>query len=219
MLKPPRTKKTRTPKTRRRRLWLGGLCLLVLLGAGLIYREVRRQGEPIYDSIPAVPPAPVAIVFGAQSFVLQDRVDTGAALYKAGKVQKLLLTGDNHRNDYNEPGEMRQRALADGVPDRDIVLDDAGFRTYDSLYRARDIFGVRRAILVTQRYHLPRALYLGHQLGMDVVGLSATRRPYLGQTWFNVREVLAVEAAWLDVQTHRRPKFLGKREPIFRPGV
>ena len=76
-------------------------------------------------------------------------MDTGADLYKAGKVKKLLLTGDNSRDNYNEPEQMREMALADGVPNRDIVLDYAGFRTYDSLYRARDIFGVRKAILVT----------------------------------------------------------------------
>ena len=146
-------------------------------------------------------------------------MDTGADLYKAGKVQKLLLTGDNSRDDYDEPAQMRQMALADGVPARDIVVDDAGFRTYDSLYRARDIFGVRTAILVTQRYHLPRALFLGRQLGMEVVGMDATRRSYDGQAWFNIREVMAVETAWLDIQTHRRPKFLGRREPIFKEGA
>ena len=131
----------------------------------------------------------------------------------------MLLTGDNSRDDYNEPEQMREMALADGVPDKDIVVDDAGFRTYDSLYRARDIFGVHQAILVTQRYHLPRALFLGRHLGMNVVGMDATRRSYVGQSWFNVREVLAVETAWLDINTHRRPKFLGRREPIFREGA
>ena len=180
---------------------------------------MQRQGEPIYGSIQAVPSAPVAIVFGAQSFVLEDRVDTGADLYKAGKVKKLLLTGDNSRDDYNEPEQMRQMALADGVPDKDIVVDDAGFRTYDSLYRARDIFGVHQAILVTQRYHLHRALFLGRQLGHERRRHGRHAALLLGQSWFNVREVLAVETAWLDIQTHRRPKFLGKREPIFKEGA
>ncbi len=214
-----RAKTPLTPMARRLRLWLGGLCLAALLLGVIIYADVRHQGKPIYDTIAASPSAPVAIVLGAQGFVLQDRVDTGAALYKAGKVKKLLMTGDNHRDDYNEPEEMRRMALADGIPDQDIVLDYAGFRTYDSLYRARDIFGVRQALVVSQRYHLPRALYLGRRLGMNVVGVSATRRAYVGQSWFDVREVLAVEAAWLDIQTHRRPKFLGKREPIFKEGV
>ena len=216
MMKHPGTeKKPPSARTQRLRWGLVSFCLLAFLGAVWVYADVRRQGVPIYTQIGAVPAAPVAIIFGAQSFVMEDRVDTGVALYKAGRVKKLLMTGDNHREGYNEPEQMRQIALASGVPSQDIILDYAGFRTYDSLYRARDIFGVHRAVLVTQRFHLPRALYLGRQLGMDVVGVDAARRPYIGQSWFDVREILATETAWLDIKTHRRPRFLGKREPIF----
>jgi SanA protein len=112
-----------------------------------------------------VPTRGVAIVFGAGvwpdgrlSDILVDRVETAVELYRRGKVQKLLMTGDNRFINYNEPGRMRAYALARGVPDHDIVLDYAGRRTYDSCYRANYIFGVRDAILVTQAYHLDRAL-------------------------------------------------------------
>ncbi|MBV9851185.1 MAG: YdcF family protein [Armatimonadetes bacterium] len=198
---------------------LGGALLAFALGAGLIFARVQHDGAPIYTNVSSVPAMPVAVVFGAAREVVQDRVQTGVDLYKAGKVRKLLLTGDNYRPGYNETDAMRRMAVAAGVPARDIVCDDAGLRTYDSLYRARDIFGVRRAILVTQRYHLPRALYLARHLGLEVVGMDAARHTYVGQPWFDVREVLAVEAAWLDVKTHRRPKFLSKRAPIFQEGA
>ncbi len=180
----------------------------------LIYVRVQAHGATIYTHVSQVPPMPVAVVFGAQGDVLEDRVQTGADLYKAGKVKTLLLTGDNHTDDYNEPEQMREMALADGVPASALACDDAGFRTYDSVYRARAIFGVRRAVFVTQGYHLPRALYLGRSLGIEVVGMDAARRPYAGQAWFDLREFFAVEAAWLDVTFHRRPKFLGPRLPL-----
>jgi len=111
----------------------------------------------------SVPADRVAIVFGAglqrdgtPSAVLRDRVATAASLYFEGKVQKLLMSGDNRFLDYNEPGSMKAYAISLGVPGEDIVLDYAGRRTYDTCYRAREIFGLDEAILVTQTYHLPR---------------------------------------------------------------
>lgn len=195
-----------------------GLLIALILGA-LAYSAVQRDGRPISGDVSTVPAMPVAIVFGAgiHNAVIDDRVLTAVALYKAGKVRKLLMTGDNGRVGYDEPGAMRDTAIAAGVPAGDVVCDYAGFRTYDSLYRARDIFGVHRAVLVTQRYHLPRALYLGRRLGLDVVGMDAAKHSYgRAQRWWDLREVVAVEAAWLDVNvTHRRPKFLGPKEPLF----
>ena len=186
------------------------------------YVAVQRTRHLIVPSIAAAPNRPVAIVFGAAGDILTDRVTTGVELYKAGKVQKLLMTGDNGRDGYNEPEDMKQQAIAEGVPAQDIVCDYAGFRTYDSLYRARDIFGVRSAILVTQRYHLPRALFLGKKLGLDVVGVDAARHRYAGQAGFDLREIAAVEVAWWQATvSHPQPKYLGKPEPLFtaRAGI
>ncbi len=191
-------------------IFLASLGLLLIL-SGLIYADVEGYRHLICPSAASAPVRPVAIVFGAAGAVLTDRVATGAALYHAGKVQKLLMTGDNGRSDYDEPDTMKRQAISLGVPAQDIVCDYAGFRTYDSLYRARDIFGVRSAILVTQKYHLPRALFLGRKLGMDVVGVDAARRSYAGQEAFNVREVAAIEVAWWQAMvTHPQPKYLGK---------
>ncbi|MGO8672690.1 MAG: vancomycin high temperature exclusion protein [Capsulimonadaceae bacterium] len=185
---------------------------LLLINADVL----SNAGARIYRTVDAAPPAPVAVVFGAGyagsqlSLVLADRVETGVRLYKAGKVHALLMTGDNSRVGYSEPGAMKAAAVHAGVPARNIYCDYAGFHTYDSLYRARDVFGVRRAILVTQTYHLHRALYTARKLGLEVCGVSAERRPYPDQRIYDERELVSRLQAWIDVNvTHPRPKFLG----------
>jgi SanA protein len=171
-----------------------------------------------------VPARRVAIVFGAGLWrdgsptpILYDRVATAADLYHAGKVEKLLLSGDNRFVDYNEPAAMRELALTLGVPDEDIVLDYAGRRTYDTCYRAKAIFGVTQAILVTQEFHLPRALYLCNQLGLDAVGVNADLRDYRRASvlYWNLRELIATTAAVWDVTVRHPVPVLGDPEPIF----
>lgn len=199
--------------------WLLPLALITIsVCASLIYQDVESYQHPIYQNVDDVPRMPVAIVFGAGigTPVFKDRVKTAVALYKSGKVMKLLMTGDNRTLNYNEPAAMKAEAMKAGVKDQDIACDYAGFRTYDSLYRARDIFEVDRAVLVTQRYHLPRAMFIAQHLGLTVVGLDAALRPYgTAQCWFDLREIAAVETAWLDVMSGRKPKYLGKKEPLF----
>jgi len=191
-----------------------GLLAFALGAIVLIQWQVYRNRDSIHTPTNA-PSAPVAIVFGAAGAIVMDRVRTGVDLYKSGKVRKLLMTGDNDRVSYNEPRGMRDEALRLGVPSGDIVCDYAGFRTYDSLYRARDIFGVTHALLVTQSYHLPRALYIGRGLGMNVQGVESDRRRYALQTLYDGREVMSTVRAWIDVNvTHPKPRYLGKREPI-----
>lgn len=203
------------PKQRRRFFW--SAVVLLFAAMLLIYADVQRCRAFIFPNVAAAPSRPVAIVFGAAGDILTDRVSTGVELYKAGKVKKLLMTGDNGRDGYNEPQTMKDQAVAEGVPAQDIVLDYAGFRTYDSLYRAHAIFGVTSALLVTQRYHLPRALFLAKRLGLpNAVGVDAAKRPYVGQWSFDLREIAAVEVAWVQAVVIRpRPKFLGKPETLF----
>lgn len=140
---------------------------------------LRATGASRFASVGAVPSRPVALVFGAfvmpdgtLSAMLADRVDAAVALYRSHKVEHLLFSGDNSRPDYDEVSAMLAYALHRGVPRDAITLDYAGFDTYDSCYRARAIFGVTRAILVTQEYHLPRAVYDCTSLGIDAVGLA-----------------------------------------------
>ncbi|MFH1731395.1 MAG: ElyC/SanA/YdcF family protein [Planctomycetota bacterium] len=201
-----------------------GLCALAVgLCANL---AIKRSAEAAISRKPEdVPEKPVAIIFGAKvgsqgpSHILSDRLDAGLRLYKLGKVKKLLLSGDHGRKGYDEVNAMRAYALERGVPPEDIFLDHAGFRTYATLYRARDVFGVTSAVLVTNEFHLPRAIYTGKQFGLDVVGLTSDARTY--RTWFfnDCREFLARTLAWMQINiTQPRPKYLGPRIDITGDG-
>jgi len=182
------------------------------------------NAPPQTFTVDSVPVNRVAIVFGAEvkkdgtpSAVLRDRVETAVALYKNGKVEKILMSGDNRFVDYNEPESMRQYAVSLGVPNADIVLDYAGRRTYDTCYRAKEIFGVDSAILVTQGFHLPRALFLCNSFGVDAVGVKADNYHYLKrlQIIWNIREILATAQAVWDVYVEHPMPVMGEPEPIF----
>lgn len=175
-------------------------------------------------SIDDVSPDRVAIVFGAglrrdgsPTAVLRDRVDTAARLYFDGKVERLLMSGDNSYIDYNEPESMRQHALSLGVPAEAIVLDYAGRRTYDTCYRAKAIFGIESAILVTQDFHMSRALFTCNALGLKAVGVEADNIYYLKRSrlYWNIREQFATVGAFWDVYFKQPLPVLGEPEPIF----
>ncbi len=196
------------------------ISLLVLFTPRLI-TGVAARGN-IYES-QAAPDMDVAIVFGAglrrdgtPTPVLQDRVKTAAELYFAGKVKKLLLTGDNIDVGYNEPASMQAYALELGVPQADIVLDYAGRRTYDSCYRAKHIFKVQNAALVTQTFHLPRAMFLCQQLNLDSVGVNSDQRVYTqrSQTIWFIRELPATLMAFVDIWVRHPIPVMGAPEPI-----
>jgi SanA protein len=203
--------------------------LSLLLGLGVVVLLLPRLITFLYTrprtfSVPAVPAARVALVFGAglnrdgrPTTVLRDRVATAADLYFSGKVEKLLMSGDNQFLYYNEPGAMKAYALELGVPEEDIVLDYAGRRTYDSCYRAREIFGVHEAILVTQSFHLPRAVYTCSRLGLSSSGVAADQHKYWQGSWmfWNLREIPATLVALWEVHFSQPLPVLGEPEPIF----
>lgn len=202
------------------RLALGlGLYGLWVLGVVRIAAVAGTAGRIAQDA-PQASSAPVAIVFGAAvrngiaTPILQDRVARAVELYRAGKVRKLLMSGDNRFIDYNEPEAMRQVALRLGVRDEDIVLDYAGRSTYDTCYRARAIFGLNQAVLVTQRFHLPRALLLCESFGIHVTGYAADLRVYAGGTANELREVAALPYAILQRYVAQTTPVLGTPEPI-----
>ena len=175
-------------------------------------------------SVDNVPFDQVAIVFGAglrydgtPTAILRDRVQTAVQLYQQGKVNKLLMSGDNSLVDYNEPEAMRQYALTLGVPDQDIALDYAGRRTYDTCYRASAIFLVKSAILVTQSFHLPRALFLCNSFGVASNGVPANNIYFrkLSLLIWNTRELFATTQAVWDVYVTKPLPVLGDPEPIY----
>ncbi len=196
------------------------LALILLIGAPSLVM-LRYASNRIYTE-ESVPKIKAAIVFGAgltadgrATTVLKDRVATAAALFKAGKVEILLLSGDNRFLNYNEPGAMKEYALQIDIPEEAIILDYAGRRTYDTCYRAKEIFQLSKVILVTQKFHLPRALYTCSSLGLEAVGVAADMRTYRGTGYWNIREIPARLIAFIQVHfTHPEP-VLGDQEPIF----
>jgi SanA protein len=166
----------------------------------------------------------LAIVFGAglrrdgtPTAILRDRVETAADLFFTGKVEKLLMSGDNRFLEYNEPESMRQYALSLGVPDEAIAMDYAGRRTYDTCYRAKEIFAVDDVLLVTQKFHLPRALFLCNALGLEAAGVEANTRRFWSVSLliWNTRELLATAGAFLDVFVTKPQPVLGEPSPLF----
>ena len=197
--------------------------LLALFGLFLSKLIILLYAAPRIFTEATVPVERVAIVFGAglrydgtPTAVLRDRVETAAQLYQQGKVNKLLMSGDNRFLDYNEPESMRQYALTLGIPDKDIVLDYAGRRTYDTCYRAKAIFQVDSAILVTQGFHLPRALFLCNSLGVKSAGVEANNIYFrkLSRFIWNIRELFATSQAVWDVFVAKPLPVLGDPEPI-----
>lgn len=189
-------------------------CVLALLPATWLYVSTADRLRTTADA----PRAQVALVFGAglwngePSPYLAHRLDAAAELYRAGRVEVVLVTGDNSRKDYDEPDAMRAYLTKHGVPDRRIVSDYAGFDTWDSCVRARRIFGVDRAVLVSQGFHIRRAVALCEAAGVDSYGVGAADKHDV--TWYygGTREVFAAGKAVLDAVFHPDPTFLGPRE-------
>lgn len=203
-------------------LAFGSVGLLIVY---IVNLQVNSYAAPkLQTSITEIPkeePPRVAIVFGAgvrsdgsPKDALYDRVLTAVELHRAGRVRKLLMSGDNPTHQYDEPTAMKQTAMRLGVPESDIVLDFAGRRTYDTCYRAKEIFEVRKAILVTQEFHQARSLYLCSNLGVDSVGITANRRKYLGENYWAFREFFSVFSAWFEINFLPFEPIKGEKEPI-----
>lgn len=200
--------------------WILISLLVVLLGLAISARIIVNSAASgrICRDISSAPTCRFAMILGARvkpsgelSLWLKGRVDKGIELYKAHKVQKLLMSGDNRFKNYNEPERMRDYAVSQGVPIKDIALDYAGRRTYDSVYRAKHIFGLDKMIIVTQDFHLSRALFLAKAVGIDAQGFPA---PAKGTFFSQIRECFACVSALLDVYVLNPKPVLGEREKI-----
>jgi SanA protein len=208
------------------RVAAGAVATLVVLVAGANV-AVLLGGRSAETNPASAPHAQVALVLGAYvspsgrpSGMLEDRLLAAAALYRDGKVDKVLASGDHGRPDYDEVNAMRRELLRLGVPSRDIFTDHAGFATLDSVVRARRVFGVTSAIIVTQRFHMARALWLAHREGLRATGLIADRSGYGPKgTEARVRELFARTKAVADVVTGARPRFLGPHIDIAGDGI
>ncbi|MFI0786610.1 vancomycin high temperature exclusion protein [Streptomyces lydicus] len=211
-------RRVRLPRTRRgqRRAYQVVVAAAVLALAPATW--MNTTAGPRVRTVADAPAAPVAIVFGAglwngePSPYLAHRLDAAAALYGRGTVRAVLVTGDNSRHDYDEPDAMRAYLLRHGVPARKIVSDYAGFDTWDSCSRAHRIFGVDRAVLVSQGFHIRRALALCAAAGVDAYGVGAGERHDVTWAYGGVRELFAAGKAAVDAVLRPDPQFLGPRE-------
>lgn len=181
----------------------------------IITAEEAAEGEP----------ADCVLVLGALVYpdgrlcaMLEDRVKTGIALYQSGAAKKLLFSGDHGREDYDEVNAMKQYALDAGVPEEDIFLDHAGFSTYESVYRAKAIFQVESVLIVTQKYHLYRALYAAEEMGLEARGVDGALQEYIGQEKREFREFLARNKDFLMCVVKPAPTYLGAAIPITGDG-
>ena len=148
------------------------------------------------------------------SLMLRDRLEAGIALYEARAAEKLLMSGDHGRKEYDEVNTMKDFAMERGIPSEDIFMDHAGFSTYDSMYRARDVFCAKKVIIVTQAYHLPRALYVAEKLGLEAYGVAALDVNYHGQMYRELREMLARAKDFCSAWLQPAPKYLGEAIPV-----
>lgn len=155
---------------------------------------------------------------GSPSPMLAERLQKGVELYENGAAPKLLLSGDNGQVEYNEVVAMGNYALEKGVPSYDIFLDYAGFSTYESVYRAKEIFQAKKILIVTQKYHLHRAIYIARALGLDAYGVSCDTQVYAGQTNRDIREILARNKDFLTSIFKPKPTYLGDPVPVSGPG-
>ncbi|WP_329458005.1 SanA/YdcF family protein [Streptomyces sp. NBC_01497] len=191
-----------------------GVCALALAPAAWLHLSTGDRMRTVAD----VPATDVAVVFGAglrdgtPTAYLAHRLDTAAELYRTGKVKVVLVSGDNSTKDYDEPDAMSAYLVRHGVPRARVVDDYAGFDTWNSCTRAEKIFGVRRAVLVTQGFHVPRALALCRAAGIEAYGVPASD-PH-DVTWYygEAREVLAADKASLDAMLRPAPTFLGPKD-------
>ena len=151
---------------------------------------------------------------GEPSDMLADRLKRGIELYEQGAAPKILMSGDHGRADYDEVNAMKRVAVDAGVPSSDVFMDHAGFSTYESVYRAKEVFGADKIIIVTQEYHLYRALFIAERLGVEAYGVNADLRTYRGQTARDVREILARCKDFGNTIFKPEPTYLGERIPI-----
>ena len=158
------------------------------------------------------------VVFGAAiwgdnpSPMLEDRLLQACELYKAGVAKKIIMSGDHGQKEYDEVSVMKRFAIEQGIPSEDIFMDHAGFSSYETVYRAKEIFGVKKVVLVTQEYHLYRCLYIANQFGLEAVGVNSDPRQYVGAIYRELREILARNKDFIKCIFKPKPTYLG--EPI-----
>lgn len=209
---------------------LGALTILCAWGL-VVYcnNMIGSYGKNCYDDVEKIPSREAALLLGVAKITpagkpnafFKGRIEAAAKLYHSGKIVQIIISGDNSRKDYNEPQDMKEALIKCGVPETAMTLDYAGFRTLDSIVRCREIFNCRKITVISQRFHVERALYIADKHGLDAIGFAAADTPW---KWLNERnwkrEKYARTAAWLDVNILRRaPRYLGEKVTLALPST
>ena len=211
-------------RKKKKRAWLvPAVFLLLILAVLIINAWVKKSGQWIVTEEEAAELQDIDCILvlgcsvrddGTPSPMLEDRIIVGDRLYLNGVSEKILMSGDHGRDDYDEVNTMKDYAVREGIDPENVFCDHAGFNTYASMYRARDVFQVRRAVIVTQRYHLYRALYIARKLGLEAYGVPADERTYRGQDVRDLREIAARCKDFAYCIFKPEPEYLGDPVPI-----
>lgn len=215
-----------------KRLVIGAGFIVILVAFFILSINIyimKSTEKYVFAEIADLPNKQAVLVLGAHvngnilSPVLQDRVGAGVDIYKKGKVQKILLSGDHGKKDYDEVNAMREFVLGENpemVKPEDVFMDHAGFDTYDSVVRAREVFCAESLIIVTQKFHINRAVYLARMIGLDAVGFAIDETKYqknIRESWY-MRENLSRVKAFIDILKSSKPKYLGEKIPLSGDG-
>ena len=198
--------------------------LILLLGTILLCNRIiiHSTESCLYDQVETIPENRVGLLLGTSpklrggrpNLYFNYRITAAVELFQAGKISRILVSGDNRCMNYNEPVEMRKALIAHGIPDSVIVMDFAGIRTLDSVIRAKKVFGQDRFTIISQRFHNERALYIAGRNGIEAVGFNAKDVDVYSGVKTRVRELLARVKVFIDIVVHKGPRHLGKREII-----
>ena len=196
--------------------------LLIILGINFYVKNNTKQSivsinelNKDYDAILVLG---AGLRNGKPSPVLKDRLDTAYEVYESGAANKIIVSGDHGTKTYDEVNVMKDYLINKGVPSENIFMDHAGFSTYDSIYRAKEIFQAKKIVIVTQEFHLYRSLYVASKFSLEAKGVSATLRHYTGETTFELREILARDKDFIKTIFKPEPKYLGDAIPVFGDG-
>jgi len=202
------------------------MTVISVLAVLQINSYVRETGSRYIMTPDQAPEADAILVLGAYVFpdgtvsdVLNDRLAVGYELYQQGKAPKIIVSGDHGRKDYDEVNAMKDFLSSKKVPNEDVFMDHAGFSTYESIYRARDIFQVKKLIIVTQEYHLMRAVFIARELGLEAYGVTSDKRNYVYAAQYELREIAARNKDFFLAKVLKpEPTFLGEEIPVSGDG-
>lgn len=199
--------------------------IIILFGINAYVKSVAKDHIISTEEAETIEDADCILVLGCQvksdgspSKMLNARLETGIELYNLGAAPKLLMSGDHGTEEYNEVETMKQLAIEAGVPSSDVFMDHAGFSTYESIYRAKEVFEADKIIIVTQEYHLYRALYIADKLGVEAYGVASGGDHYSGQYVRDAREVLARVKDFATAMLRPEPTYLGETIPVSGDG-